>query len=93
MFDSKEKHPKHGLVIVDGVVANVSALKVVVEDLAGHLQPRHPVISDLFSEDFTRDVRSQIRRHRGAFSNSCGHETKALRPNSAGIVVGAAEIC
>ena len=77
-----EQIPMHGLVIVqsllvNGVVRNISTLKVVDDEFAHRLQALHPVISDLFLEDSAHDVSSEIRRHRGAFPNKCGHEAKS----------------
>ena len=60
-----------------GVVRNISTLKVVFEEFDHRLQALHPVISDLFEEDSAHDVSSEIRRHRGAFPNDCGHEAKS----------------
>ena len=77
-----EQLPKHSLVIVqsllvDGVVRNTSTLKIVVEEFARRLQTPYLVISDLFLEDSAHAFSSEIRRHRGAFPNECGHETKS----------------
>ena len=77
-----EQLPKHSLVIVqgllvDGVVPNTSTLKIVVEEFARRLQTPYPVISDLFLEDSAHAFSSELRRHRGAFPNECGHETKS----------------
>ena len=77
-----EQLPKHSLVIVqsllvDGVVRNTSTLKIVVEEFARRLQTPYPIISDLFLEDSAHAFSSEIRRHRGAFPNECGHETKS----------------
>ena len=71
-----EQLPKHSL-LVDGVVRNTSTLKIVVEEFARRLQTPYPVISDLFLEDSAHAFSNEIRRHRGAFPNECGHETKA----------------
>ena len=58
--------------LVNGVVRK----KVAVEEFAHRLQAMHLVIGDLFLEDSAHDVNSEIRRHRGAFPNECGHETE-----------------
>ena len=63
--------------LVNGVVRNISTLNVAVEEFAHRLQALHPVISDLFLEDSAHDLSSEIRRHRGAFPNECGHEAKS----------------
>ena len=63
--------------LVDGVVRNTSTLKIVVEEFARRLQTPYPVISDLFLEDSAHAFSSELRRHRGAFPNGCGHETKS----------------
>ena len=77
-----EQLPKHTLnivhsLLVDGVVRNTSTLKIVVEEVARRLQAPYPVISDLFLEDSAHAFSSEIRRHRGALPNECGHETKS----------------
>ena len=64
--------------LVNGVVRNISTVKVAVEEFAHRLQALHPVISDLFLEDSAHDVSSEIRRYRGTFPNECGHEAKSL---------------
>ena len=77
-----EQLPKHSLVIVqsllvDGVVRNTSTLKIVFEEFARRLQTPYPVKSDLFLDHSAHAFSSEIRRHRGAFPNECGHETKS----------------
>ena len=62
--------------LVDGVVRNTSTLKIVVEEFARRLQTPYPVISDLFLEDSAHAFSSELRRHRGAFPNGCGHENE-----------------
>ena len=55
----------------------LSTLKIVIQEFAHRLQILYTVISELLLDDPAHAFSSEIRRHRGAFPNECGHEAKS----------------